>query len=289
MKKDYWRLRIMSWRCTATSVMAMTFGICRTPCRALASYIPMAHHFKPAPVDAEHFPSVWNAFTTEDFGVRYLHVSEAAVLCGFPPRFQFIGTGRDSLCYVGQCASPVQSLWMMANFFHTTNPEVQPIVSLTAYIMYIMKELHGSFQFRALPAQVGFCRVQGDHHQDSMMATPATTIGDWKKAEQKLLDRGQYVQISDEQGSFARRSTWLLLQQDRYALPFKGKTSRPSTLPHLAPFSLSSLTSAGWIVPCPGSMYSRGNGCSWMYDYGLPPPSPLRQLASQQEAYLTGD
>ena len=131
---------------------------------------------------------------------RYLHVSEAAVLCGFPPRFQFIGTGRDSLCYVGQCASPVQSLWMMANFFHTTNPEVQPIVSLTAYIMYIMKELHGSFQFRALPAQVGFCRAQGDYHQDSMMATPATTIGDWRKAEQKLLDRGQYVQISDEQG-----------------------------------------------------------------------------------------
>lgn len=88
MKKDYWRLRIMSWRCTATSVMAMTFGICRTPCRALASYIPMAHHFKPAPVDAEHFRSVWNAFATEDFGVSMFAVPQPDAFATYMSRKQ---------------------------------------------------------------------------------------------------------------------------------------------------------------------------------------------------------
>lgn len=36
----------------------------------------MAHHFKPAPVDAEHSRSVWNAFTTEAFGVSMFAVPQ---------------------------------------------------------------------------------------------------------------------------------------------------------------------------------------------------------------------
>ena len=131
---------------------------------------------------------------------RYLHVSEAAVLCGFPPRYVFTGSGRDSLCYIGQAASPVQSLWMLAQFFKATYPTVDPSLYLSAYVMHIMKEIHGSFLFRALPAQVGFCRAQGEDMDDAMICSPLSTIGQWKRAEQKLQGWGHYVQVLDEQG-----------------------------------------------------------------------------------------
>lgn len=131
--------------------------------------------------------------------LRHLHVREAAAMCAIPPTMVFPGSGRDCLCFVGQSASPMQALWMWANFFRVVVPDaLDPQYYVTAYIMHLFKEIHGGFLFDELPAQVQF-RRQGEQ-DDQMRRTPSTTIAQWKKAEQKLQGWGCKIAIADEQG-----------------------------------------------------------------------------------------
>ncbi len=131
---------------------------------------------------------------------RFLHPREAAALCAIPPNLAFLGQGRDSLCLIGQSASPLQAIWMWANFFKQVVPGApEPQFYITSYIMYMLKEIHGGFLFHDLPAQVLFRRECGD--ECTMTSAPSTTIAQWRTAEQNLMGWGQQVTISDEQGT----------------------------------------------------------------------------------------
>jgi hypothetical protein len=46
----------------------------------------------------------------------FLHVMEAAYLCTILPSTRFPHGPRDSLCPTGQCAAPMQALWIATSW-----------------------------------------------------------------------------------------------------------------------------------------------------------------------------
>ena len=79
--------------------------------------------------------------------LRHLHVREAAAMCAIPPTMVFPGSGRDCLCFVGQSASPMQALWMWANFFRVILSTTSQPTSCTSsrrsmVASYLMNYLH---------------------------------------------------------------------------------------------------------------------------------------------------
>ena len=80
---------------------------------------------------------------------RYLHVSEAAYLCTLPPSMVFPHGPRDSLCLVGQCAAPIQALWMLGNFMEHTGNNIHgtALNTLQHYQTYLFRDAHGVFCF----------------------------------------------------------------------------------------------------------------------------------------------
>ena len=148
---------------------------------------------------------------------------EAAAMCAIPPNLRFSGEGRSCLCYIGQSASPMQDMWMWANFFKgIVQDGPDPQFYLTSHIMYMLKEIHGGFLFADLPAQVHYQRAEGEGAP--MTLTPSATIAQWKKAEQNLLGWGTRVWVKDEQGvvpdyhllqSEALLGTYTLVEQQK--------------------------------------------------------------------------
>ena len=130
--------------------------------------------------------------------VRFLHPKEAAVLCGLPPTLHLPGEGRTGLCLIGQCASPIQSMWVLAHFIkHTFKETINPMLYVTTYTMNMLREIHGGFTFRKNPAPME-CQVNGSPMYLSI--APATTVRELKLAETKIRDWGTQVQLADEVG-----------------------------------------------------------------------------------------
>ncbi len=129
---------------------------------------------------------------------RFLHVKEAAVLCGINPTFQFPNEGRGSLCLVGQCASPIQAMWMLAHFFQHSNKEtVNPLLYLTAYTMDMLRAIHGGFNYRSSNAVMSYVI---EEQQTNMCISPNVTVGNLRTAESKLQDWGTQTHVGDEFG-----------------------------------------------------------------------------------------
>ena len=194
---------------------------------------------------------------------RFLHVKEAAVLCGIDPTFQFPNEGRGSLCLVGQCASPIQAMWMLAQFFQHSNKEtVNPLLYLTAYTMDMLRAIHGGFNYRNSNAvmryvieeqqtnmcispdvTVGNLRTAESKLQEKqveMRIGPNATVGDFRTAENKLQDWGSQTHVCDELGRLPDQhvlQTEAVLGSYRMEITAKKQRRSPPSQPISVTFS----------------------------------------------------
>ena len=131
---------------------------------------------------------------------RYLHVNEAAYLCSLRPSMTFPAGPWDSLCLVGQCAAPIQSLWMLSHFLdsHQINPHGTKHRALMAYKELLFREAHGHFRFEHIPFSV---TIYADEDTPiHMKVAPDQKISDLQSAERKHLPPDQQVRVLDGSG-----------------------------------------------------------------------------------------
>jgi len=150
-----------------------------------------------------------------DKAKRFLHPKEAAALVGISPFLNYVGQGRSGLCMVGQSASPLQVIWMMAHMFACNLPHYgEPKAYLMSYILNLLREIHGAFLHHGLPAQVDY--EHRDGQGTTMQTSPSETIDSWLMAERKISDWGTSISVQDELGQLPGHH---LLQQS----PLLGK------------------------------------------------------------------
>ena len=138
---------------------------------------------------------------------RYLHVAEAAYICSIPPSTSFPHGPRKSLCLVGQCAAPIQGLWMLCHFMYGVgiNPYGNAVQALQQYQQLLMRDAHSSFRFDAEPFMM-------DVHMEAMEVpkhikiVPGETVESLCKAESKFLEPGVSISLCDGQGLLGRNA-----------------------------------------------------------------------------------
>eukprot|EP00435_Cladocopium_sp_Y103_P074350 s200_g48.t1 len=132
---------------------------------------------------------------------RFLHVQEAAFICTFPPTLTFPSGPRKSLCLIGQCAAPLQALWVLGQFFEgmQVNPFGTARHALQVYREYLFRTAHGCFQFDLKPFPVQLWQP-GEQVPLSVMVTPGETVASWLKAETKHLPFGWSTSLADGHG-----------------------------------------------------------------------------------------
>ena len=141
--------------------------------------------------------------TTQKY--RYLHVREAALLCGIDPQFNFGSSARNGLCLVGQCASPLQAFWMGLHlrqaFFGDVTPTMQ---ELTLMKRFLLRQAYGAWQANGLQ-RVQICDHDGVEWKApyDFVSQSRPTVEDFLKAEQRLEAHGQVLQCFDEYGKLA--------------------------------------------------------------------------------------
>ena len=132
---------------------------------------------------------------------RYLHVSEAAYLCTLPPSLVFPHGPRDSLCLVGQCAAPLQALWMLGNFMEHTGNNIHgtALNTLQHYQTYLFRDAHGVFAFERQKHAV----LLQSHPEVplSLQVAPGQKVEDWIFAERKWQAPGHALYLQDELGN----------------------------------------------------------------------------------------
>jgi hypothetical protein len=138
---------------------------------------------------------------------RYLHVAEAAYICSILPTMVFPHGPRKSLCLIGQCAAPLQAMWMLGHFLDSLgiNQYGNTLGALKSYQQHLMREAHGKFQFDLKPFDTMVFAGQNDP-PIPLKVTPGETISSLCQAESKLLEPGWHVAVHDDQGTLAKES-----------------------------------------------------------------------------------
>ena len=133
---------------------------------------------------------------------RYLHVAEAAYLCTLPPSMVFPHGPRDSLCLVGQCAAPLQALWMLGNFMEHIGNNVHgtALIALQNYQTYLFRDAHGVFAFENLK-HATLLQSHLDEAPLSLLVAPGQKVEDWIHAEHKWQAPGHVLHLQDELGN----------------------------------------------------------------------------------------
>lgn len=133
---------------------------------------------------------------------RYLHVAEAAYLCTLPPSMVFPHGPRDSLCLVGQCAAPLQALWMLGNFMEHIGNNVHgtALIALQNYQTYLFRDAHGVFAFENLK-HATLLQSHLDEAPLSLLVAPGQKVEDLIHAEHKWQAPGHVLHLQDELGN----------------------------------------------------------------------------------------
>ena len=138
---------------------------------------------------------------------RYLHVAEAAYICSIWPSMSFPYGPRESLCLIGQCAAPLQALWMLSHFMDAMriNPYGNAELAIKQYQLLLMRDAHGSFQFDTNSFWM-------DIYMDNMeipkqiKVNPGETVASLCQAEAKQLEPGLSLSLWDGHGVLDRKS-----------------------------------------------------------------------------------
>ena len=122
---------------------------------------------------------------TDVEGFRYLHPKEAALLCTITPSIKFPGTPRLALAQIGQCAAPMQALWVLSHLHHAQGwTPYEPGYILLTYKAHLIRELYGTWPIE----EPGVTSVYDLSQQwlNHVHRAPGQTVHDLCRAEQKL-------------------------------------------------------------------------------------------------------
>ena len=109
---------------------------------------------------------------------RYLHVREACALCTLNPMMHFTDEGRTCLCLIGQCAAPVQALWMGLHLRQAMEAQTLPLESyVKTFKMWILRQLYGAW-----PSQVPVELQLHDSNENGPIYIKAKKARLWEKS-----------------------------------------------------------------------------------------------------------
>ena len=130
---------------------------------------------------------------------RYLHVREACALCTLNPMMHFTDEGRTCLCLIGQCAAPIQAMWMGLHLRQAIEAQTLPVEAhVKTFKMWILRQLYGAW-----PSQVPVVLQLHDSNEDQTVhikAKKRPSVGEIILAEQRLQDQGQWIELRDDVG-----------------------------------------------------------------------------------------
>lgn len=132
---------------------------------------------------------------------RFLHVQEAAYLCSLRPSMTFPYGPRASLCLVGQCAAPIQALWVLSHFFDACQLNIHGgrEQALLQYKEILFREAHAHFCFETGSFVTKIYTV-GEQNPLTLKVAPGQTVSDLHLAEALLQPVGTSLQLWDGWG-----------------------------------------------------------------------------------------
>ena len=138
---------------------------------------------------------------------RYLHVKEAAYLCSLRPSMAFPAGPRHSLCLVGQCAAPLQAIWVLGHFLDTVGANIfdSRHHALMSYKEVLFREAHAHFCFETMPFLTSVF-TDKEMIPMQMRVSPGQTVDDLKRAEGQLQPFGTQVKVHDGFGPMLNAS-----------------------------------------------------------------------------------
>ena len=130
---------------------------------------------------------------------RFLHVKEAAMLCTISPAMKFTDGGRTCLCLVGQCAAPMQALWMGLYLQQAMlGQNLMMDVYLKTYKMKLLRDMYGVWP-QENPMMISFWdAAEGQDVQ--IMSSRRPAVYELLLAEKRLHEGGQWMEVRDGSG-----------------------------------------------------------------------------------------
>ena len=130
---------------------------------------------------------------------RFLHAKEAAILCSLTPAMRFKDEGRTCLCLVGQCAAPIQSLWMGLYLRQVVEGQDMAMdYVLKTYKMKLLRDMYGAWPLQS-PLVVHLWDEQ-EGHEVQIKASCRPMVQEILQAEKRLQDQGHWLEIRDGAG-----------------------------------------------------------------------------------------
>ena len=139
-------------------------------------------------------------------GFRYLHPKEAAILCSIPPSMILPQELKLGLCQIGQCAAPLQAVWVLSHLGFPSAPDHQqtPEFTLLHFKACLLRDMHGcwpSLQEEGMK----FFDTQIDGMRE-VSFTPGQSLQDLLQAEHRLARDMEIRQIQDAWGPLPAHS-----------------------------------------------------------------------------------
>ena len=131
---------------------------------------------------------------------RYLHPAEAALLCTFPTSMSLPSSLKLGLSQIGQCAAPLQAVWILAQWQQMTGMAAQGSAETTviSYKMCLMRDMHGSWPLHEdLEASIWDSQILS---MRQINFVPGQTLQDLLDAEQRLAKDSLSRQLHDALG-----------------------------------------------------------------------------------------
>ena len=136
-------------------------------------------------------------------GFRFLHPLEAAFFVGMPLDLDYGSRHKDTLCLLGQIASPIQALWVFAHIRGMLNLKwgvqypCRPLREVHEYKMHLLFQ-----KFHCLPSEISNQPHLVDIELPSgemtaLWVSPGMTVQDLCNAERINLLSGQCAQVFD--------------------------------------------------------------------------------------------
>lgn len=134
---------------------------------------------------------------------RWLHPKEAAILCAMDPFTTLASHLRGALSQIGQCASPLQALWIGSHLLVAMGKQdFAPVDSLHLFKMALLRQAHGIMP-QMPQLDVVDTQVMTDQGSMSLRMSADCTAQQLCRAERALQGLDHRVRLYDHFGQLS--------------------------------------------------------------------------------------
>lgn len=118
------------------------------------------------------------------------------MLCTISPAMKFVDEGRTCLCLIGQCAAPIQALWMGLHLQQAVlGRSIMMDVYLKTYKMKLLRDMYGGWPLEC-PMMISIWdAAEGQDVQ--IMSSRRPAVYELLLAEKRLHEGGQWMEVRD--------------------------------------------------------------------------------------------